>query len=539
MWSVNKIIQVSLFVINFLVVILALSFFYPKGMYYYFNSDALYAPVIFRGLFIDGSGLEGWNFNAAPNFFPDFLGYSLVNMIISDFKWAMVVFSGVQYAGLMILLTWLLYRVNRKITHIFAILGNVCMWIFFGVAVFAIDYYFAFLHLSISYHLGPFILTILSLVSISYLWREPRINFYYYLLLVTVFLGVLNNRLYIVMFIIPFLLSISVFYKKKKIFVQKVGLGAFISATLGMLGFWGMKQSESVIFISTGWKMFNFENIKGSIEVWWNQLSGFLNPLDLRGIIFLLSLISYLLMLQYVIKSFRKIFSNRENNLHFEDFYVVFFFVFIPIVFLVPIINGAYVGSAIIRYNIHVYYFSIFNWGYLFFKFFEQRIQTKEVLLNKISFTSLIALLVLLIAGIYLKRDSFMEFVQYKPDYVKRIDDFAAKHDVKYGTGSYWYSKTTTMFSDRDVRMYHLYSNFRTYHHSLNQNWFYDSGKGKHSRPDFRFIVTSDSASDSLNIRKLLGEPTIVEPFKNLRILKYPSYKFDKETRLPYLAEDE
>ncbi len=539
MLSLNKLFWISLFVINFLVVILTLSFFYPKGMFTYFNSDTLYAPMIFRGLFIDGSGLEGWHFNAAPNFFPDFLGYSLVNMIIPNFKWAMIVFSGLQYAGLMALLTWLLIRVKQNIPFVFVIAANVFVLLFFGVAASGIDYYFTYQLISISYHLGPFILSVLSLIILSFYLQKSSNKKYYYLLLATIFLGVLNNRLYVVMFTLPTLLILILTYKKHTALVQRLLVGVILSNALGFLSFWGLRQSGYIRFVSTDWKMFNFQNIQHSLEVWVGQLSDFLFPLDLRGIIFLLSLVSWIIMLRYVVKSIRKIFFDGNDRLHFEDFYVLYFFLFIPVVLLVPVLNGAYVGPAIIRYNIHIYYFAVFNWGYILFKFFEQRIQTKERILNRISIFSIAILFTLLITGLYARRGNFKDFIQYKPGYVNCIDEFAAKYDAQYGTGSYWFSKTTTMFSDQDVRMYHLFSDFRAHYHSLNRNWFYNSEKGRYSNPDFRFIVTSDSASDSLNIRKLLGEPITVEPCNNLRILKYPSYKFDKESRLPYLAEDE
>lgn len=534
----KKTIWISLFAINFLVVILSLSFFYPDGMFPYFNADTLYAPMIYRGLFVDGSGLEGWHFNAAPNFFPDFFFYSLVNAFIPNFKWAMLIFSSLQYAGIMALLSWLLIRVKKNLSPVFILCANFLMLLFFGIAVAGTDFYYTYQLVSISYHLGPFILTVVSLILLSFVFGEAENKKYFRLLMFLIFLGVLNNRLYLVMFTIPGLLAMVLFYKKKKMLVRRFLIGTFLASLSGIVGFWAVKQSGYVSITGTDWKMMNFDNIQNSAEIWFNQLMTFLHPLDLRGIIFTLSVVAYFFMLRFAIATIRNILSNNTIEPSFEDFYVLFFCIFVPALLLLPVLNGAYVGPAIIRYNIHVYYLAIFNWGYLLFKFFGHMNRKSQKIPNRISIVTLSVLFALLVVGIYARRAEFRAFIQYKPGYVDCIDKFAAKHNIKYGAGSYWFSKTTTMFSDEGVRMYHLFHDFRANYHSLNRNWFHDAGKGIHSTPDFRFMVISDSASDSLNVRKILGNPLSVEKCNNLRILKYPTYLFDKKSRLPYLVKE-
>lgn len=539
MFRMNRFFWLSLFVLNFLVVILSLSFFYPRGMFTYFNSDTLYAPLIFRGIFMDGAGLEGWHLNAAPNFFPDFFFYSLINALIPNFKWAMIVFSSLQYAGIMALLSWLMLRIKQNLPPVFIVFANLLMLLFLGVAITGVDYYFTYQLISISYHMGPFILTISSLILLSYHFEHPANKKYFNLLLIIIFLGVLNNRLYLVMFTIPGLLAMVLFYKKKKMLVRRFLIGAFLSGLSGVAGFWAIKQSGYVSITGTDWKMMNFDNIQNSAEIWFSQLMTFFHPLDLRGIIFILSVVAYFFMLKFATRTIRNILTSNTTEPNFEDFYVLFFCIFAPALLLLPVLNGAYVGPAIIRYNIHVYYLAIFNWGYLLFKFFEHMDWKSQKIPNRISIIILSLFFAIIIVGFYAKRDDFKAFIQYKPGYVNCVDEFAKKHNIHYGTGSYWFSKTTTMFSDEGVRMYHLYGNFRTRHHSLNENWFYGTGKGEYSNPEFGFVVISDSSSDSINIRKLLADPLLTEQCNNLRILKYPEYKFDLQSRLPYLIENE
>ncbi|MCE9599806.1 MAG: hypothetical protein K8S54_17740, partial [Spirochaetia bacterium] len=49
-----------------------------SGFYHYLSSDALYAPALFRDLFIESVPTRGWTLPPAPYFFPDLLIYFLV-----------------------------------------------------------------------------------------------------------------------------------------------------------------------------------------------------------------------------------------------------------------------------------------------------------------------------------------------------------------------------------------------------------------------------------------------------------------------------
>ncbi|MBL8019990.1 MAG: hypothetical protein JNM27_10030 [Leptospirales bacterium] len=49
-----------------------------SGFYHYLNSDALYAPALFRDLFIEKFSTRGWTLPPAPYFFPDLLIYFCV-----------------------------------------------------------------------------------------------------------------------------------------------------------------------------------------------------------------------------------------------------------------------------------------------------------------------------------------------------------------------------------------------------------------------------------------------------------------------------
>lgn len=49
-----------------------------SGFHHYLNSDALYAPALFRDLFIENFSTRGWTLPPAPYFFPDLLIYFLV-----------------------------------------------------------------------------------------------------------------------------------------------------------------------------------------------------------------------------------------------------------------------------------------------------------------------------------------------------------------------------------------------------------------------------------------------------------------------------
>ena len=100
-----------------LVVFLILSIFSTldeQSYNWFFSTDTLYLPSIYKDLFIDGGTLDGWHFNPAPNFFPDMLVYFLLMFITGSFLLSTAFFAVMQYVFIIVLFRLVLVQIIQK-----------------------------------------------------------------------------------------------------------------------------------------------------------------------------------------------------------------------------------------------------------------------------------------------------------------------------------------------------------------------------------------------------------------------------------------
>jgi hypothetical protein len=525
--------------LNLVWLILVFSTLTPRELYTYFNSDTLYAASIYRDLFVDGSGLAGWHLNAAPNFFPDLFFYSVFNFLISDFRWAMFIYSLAQYVALLVLLSLTFRKAAPAMDWYFPAIGNILMLLFLFVSLYSGDFSFTFLMLSICYHLGPFLFALLASILLLQHHKRAKKSAFIWLLIV-VFLASLSNRLFIVMFVMPSLAALAVFgsHKSLRRNMLKAGVGILISSAAGLLVFTLISLSGYVTIAGADWKMFNFANMANAFQVWLKQLGGFISPLDFRGVVVLLSFVSFFVMLANSVAIIREKVLGKKAGITPQDFYVLFFVLFFPVVLFMPIINGAYVGPAIIRFNIQVYYLGLFNLAFLIY------LMAGYLRVQKITgyFGALIILALLILGGVKTSGNlkGLQNLTGYYTDDIRCIDEFARKHGVQYGIAPYWYAKRIMMFSKENVRLYSIYENMRAYYHVMNQNWYYGDGKGAHGNPEFRFVLTTPTTMDAGILKEQLGDPLLVYACPGRIELKlFPEFAFDPANRQPFIKDEE
>ncbi|MFW5793517.1 MAG: hypothetical protein ACOCWC_04470 [Bacteroidota bacterium] len=527
------------FVLNIIWVFLIFFSLDDKQLYVYFNSDTLYLPSIFKDVFIDRTGFQGWSLNAAPNFFPDMFFYFIFNGIFHDFKTAMIVFSTFQYATLLFLLNLVFKEISKNISWNYLALGNMIMILIFFVTSVSGDFSFTFYILSISYHIGPFIMTLICLFQlIKYLKTQK--NKHLYLLFVLGFLAVLSNRLFIVMFVFPSLSLVLLLSKKdlrKRILLFFVTAAAF--TTLGIITFNLLKSSNYIYIAGTDWKMFNFSNIIQSFYIMASQHLRYVYLMDFRGIIVILSLISFFLMGYVGINYLHRLFIMKEKGYNWlKAFFVFYFIAFFLIVLFMPVINGSYVGVAILRYNIHVFYFALFNYVFLAYYFIRDNKKSGSFIFK---YLVTVGMIIIISYTLYyplksINRISPSTYFNYYPDYIACADKIALENNLKYGVSEYWLAKKITMFSKQDLRVYTVYPNMKIWYHVMNRNWYYKNGKGKYGNPEFRFVIPN-----SLNeaaIIKQLGKPLEkLDCSGTFKMWKYPEFGFDRKTRFPSLIK--
>ncbi len=522
-------------------VIFVFSSLNDQGLYTYFNSDTLYLPSIFRDVFVDGSGFRGWHLNAAPNFFPDMASYFVVNAVVSDFRMAMLTFSVLQYVVILVLMGWVLRQISPRIGFWHLAASNLLMLLFLFVTTSTGDFVFTFYLLSISYHLGPFIMTLSALI-VAFRYLQTRSGKYLVALTVVAFLGVFSSRFFIVMFVIPaFGILPLVFqpgYRRRMTRILAVAIGC---AIVGVLAFNLAKGAGIYHIIGAGNKMFQFEHMASSWQTMWNQHVGYVLKADFRSVIVVVSLFSFLATAVLAVKHGIAILSRQTmtNKSWMEASYVFFFCLFFLVVLFNPIVNGSYVGPAILRYNIHVFYLGVFNMGFLMYKLFQgtQRMQLLQSLV--VAATLVVLVHTALYASKHSIREGLARFSSHYPQVAQCLDELYATHDLQYGVGEYWHAKHITMFSKTGVRVYTVYHDTAIWYHVMNRNWYHEGGKGRHANPDFRFVISNGLQEDA--ILKELGQPIQVHkcPGSSLTVYQYPPFEFsDPRPRYPALKNN-
>lgn len=533
----QKILFLLSILINIVLTIIIFATINEKQIYTYFNSDTLYLPSIYKDLFIDKSGLAGWHLNGAPNFLPDMFLFVIVRSFFNHFIPACFAFSLTQLVIVLVLLSVLYKTIFRSINYVYLSFAIILMSSFLLVTLVNDDFVYTFYLLSISYHLGAFIMFLISIIILfKYLKTKKRIQLI--ILFIVSIVSIINDRIYLVMFSFPvywLILTLFIKIEEKERFI-KILIYNTVSILIGLFLFRMLRLSGYIHIISLSWKVFSFDNIIPSLKMFTEQHLYYLKEFDFRGIINLLFLISFFIHLYLLIKNIILIINKRD----FNEIEFIYLLIFIPAVFFIlitPILNGNYVSWALLRYNIYSFYIGIFSYAFLIYKL-NSRIRISS------NYLTIIIILFLSIESIYIiekvNKNNIIEgltnFMTYYPENVKCIDELSEKEDLRYGVAEYWKAKYITMFSKKDVRVYTVLENLSSWYHVMNQNWYYQNKKGEFGNPKFSFILTNGINNEA--IKNNLGNPTdTIYCNDTWEIFKYKTFQFNNKTRKPSIVD--
>lgn len=509
----------------------------------FFSSDALYLQSIYKDIFLDKTGVGGWNINAAPNFFPDMLLYFILNGVFQDFKTATFLFSIIQYS-LIIYLIYLLYSALSKHDAVFyATISILFLDAFLLVRLISGDFIYTSYILLSAYHLGSFVMALACLVLTIYYIKTSKGMFLIWLIILGS-LATLSDRLFIVQYTFPVLFVLLLLFRSLSgMRTLKILSSVLLLTFIGLGIFKIVDNSHAIRVMDTAWKMFNFSNIGGSFAIFFQQHIGYLKAMDMRGIINVLSIISLIIITGLFFKGARALVvkSNTWQNNHLIPMVFIFFaFANTWITLLTPLINGSYIAISLFRYNIYALYMLMMLYG--FYLFYSKRVlSNKKVLLGTHAgvFLLIVVLGVKLIWSTDIK-DGLKNYFNYYPETTQCLDNAMKEENIQYGVAHYWEAKFNTMFSKNNLRMYAVYPNYDAYYHATNKNWFYKTGRGKFGDPEFNFVfVSSEKINEVVDkfgeVKKIIPCPDdyvicIVNPFRfnrtNRRLIKYEGPDF-------------
>lgn len=510
-----------------------------RGIWIFVNADTLYLPSLYLDLFVHKSGISGWHLNASPNFFPDMFIYFPLMAILKKTALTSMVFGVVQQLFVLVLINKLMKAIDPKIGFRTLFLINLAFLIIPLSSILGEGNVIPSQVLLPAYHCGFFINSLLAACLFFTYIRTGKLHLLILLGVVTC-LAVVSDRLFVMGFLAPaILLSIIKMIPGGRDRRHLGSLAVMIVSTVaGYVIFNILNQSEAITIISTSWKMFQFDNAWTSFLNLVNHFKAVIIQYPVqRWIVFL-----FLLFLMgspfYLVKYMGKFFNKRMDDGMFTSYtLVLYLYIFILLVLFTPVINGAYLGAAHIRYNFPALIVGAIGSVYLIRILLPNNLKQIKTL-NYLTFLATAGVIILLVtAGIKGQAaEGLKRFANYYPDTSEVLDDLQGTFGLTYGVTNYWQAKYTTMFSRNNIRLYSVHDRtFKPSYHVTNENWFHDGGKGVYANPTFNYLVV-DGFNHTEKLEQIFAEhlDTIYNE-NGIVIIKVPEFKIKRGSREIYL----
>jgi hypothetical protein len=490
-----------------------------------FSSDALYLPTFYIDIFIDKTGIEGLKLNAAPNFFPDMFLYFILYSITGN-----VVISGIVYSVIQSMFILVLFFLISKVifyksfNFIYPAFINI-LFILILISGLFNSYISLTWHLiNNAYHTSAFVLSLFSIyLYLKYIRFNKTIHII--LLSVCIFLGSLNDKIYILAAVFPLaILSIILLFKKiiQKQKTFKLLLSISISAILGLTALNIILNITSISLIHKDFT-FSLEKTLYSINFAWGYLSEQLLKFDIVSLILVSGYMTYIILIIKLL-FFRNNFSNEEATYKtiFQFFSVLFFF----FVFLTPIIIiGEFHEPSMFRYIIFIFYLAFINIG-LLFSHIKHRLPINIITFSLLFFTLFV------LGNQFSKNDLKYEtnaLINFKPEYIKNIEEIATNEkNLKLGIASYWKARQITAFNNKDLRVYATFKNNKLNPELFcgsNRLWFFPKSNEPNDRI-YNFIVLDELKDTSFYYDYFEKNELLLYEHKGTYILKVVDFYF-------------
>jgi len=510
--------------VSILFIVSLFSSFTADDFLVFFNSDTLYLPILYKDLFINHIGIQGWYLSPSPYFFPDMIVYFILMFITGDFIVASFLYPIIQYVVFLVLILKLYQLVLKSDSVLFASFSNIILLLFFLVTFCSHDFNFTFFLVSNSYHIGAFLMSLLCLIlTIKYL-ENPRKGLLINLAWIG-FLSVLSDGLFVVMYYLPIICIILIYKKifpsKKIIRLLIINISVLI---LGITTFIVIKNSN-YIWIDKPNRILDFRNSWEAFKMLIGHMHYYLIYGHYTKLILILSLISFLSVIWILINNIRK-----ERYLSAFAIYCFLTVIFTLIVFFAPVINGNYTASDSLRYNISVFYISMLNIPLVIAYLLKGKY--RSILLNR----GITWLLIICLTGAFwigfnkISISGLHKYFHYYPSEAEQMDSIAKEHRLFYGVGNYWPAKCITMFSKCGVRILPVFDDMFPYFHTSNKNWFFAE------KSVFNYIILFKFV-DRDKYKKIMGTAGIKADSSELEIMLLPKFRYDPKTFKPYLVD--
>jgi hypothetical protein len=441
-----------------------------------FSADAVGLPLLHKDLMFDRGHLKDWYFAAAPIVFPDFALYSLIRLCNVSIPAANLIYALFQ----VLLIVWLSAYIFKKSVPVGYHQYTWLIPLFFSFFVmesfyFSEDSFISRLLSQYSYHTGSFVNCMIALAVVLSGWRD---NYKYMFLFVFSALACFSDMLFIVMFTVPFILSLLFTLSKDKV---RHALWSVFSTGLGSWA--GIKvyhyvKDHGISNFYNPHKMYAFDEFVPSLKTFVEQLMSYIGMPGFRSFLIFFSVLSLPVVLFLLI-------AKRKTLSPELKFFFVFYLVFSVSVTGAPLVNGNYSGYDTLRYNVSFFYFAVMI-IVLFCAYLIQKCLRAEKTRRRLMI-GFPAVLLLMVAFKF-TFSGLNHYVNYYPPDVRGIDSLCDHHQLKKGISWYWGAKHITAFSKKGLQVVAVHPDGYIYELGSNIQWYFNN--------EFDFIITDNMNMD-------------------------------------------
>ncbi|MCF8234524.1 MAG: hypothetical protein K9G67_06560 [Bacteroidales bacterium] len=531
--SYRKLLFVLSLLINLILILQIFGNLSGWNLDYFFNSDGLYLASIYKDLFIDNNGLEGWHLNAAPNFFPEWPLYFLLHLIADNFRIASLLYALMYILLLNTLTAWIFKTIANKVNFSFLAMLNLVYAIILNLYFYNFNFILPSFLLLTGYHAGVFLMTLLS-YALFFRYLKYGKTWILVALFVTIFTGVISDRLLLTYFIVPSLSALLLIHNKvlrKKIVILTTS--SLVATILGFVVYGLIKSSDFVYFVDLGYRKIDITKFWPTLVYFSTTIYKMLIRGSVESIMTGMYLIGTILGLWF---SFIYLFQNKRKFMPspFERILLISFTASTVLVALTPVINGTFWGIAHFRYNFYTFCFGLSLFVFIIYLIFKR--DSKHTKAIDIAATSIVILAFISIFWHESKQNTpkgLSDFAKIYPTEIANIDSLAGQYNLTHGVADYWVAKRVTIFSQNNLRVYTVNTHLSPWLHVTNENW-YTGSKNEKAKPIFEFIVLNKFNPTGEFYQKLVKSSDTIQ-IDNTTLLKVRGFSFNEDFE-PYIV---
>lgn len=439
------------------------------------NSDAMYLPTLYDDLFRQGGSYKNWYLTPAPYFFPDMPLYFVASFVGGQFYYANFIFFNLQ----LIILFVTCLKINRLFNQNQQLaLLNSCS--FLGILYLLPVGLVTILLMLSGHHFGVMLSGVIFLYLVMKILQNDKNTVTDKVLLgLLIALIVASDKLFVVQFLLPAVLSLCVLWLINNLSLKKL-LWLFLliigSTILGLLLY------QLVVINPTAYEVhYNVANISANLQKLTHRI---ISNFSSNYLFFAMNIVFHLAALFFFCWQL------KLRNLKYStayQFFIVFVIICSAVLFSVLSLSTLAMAN---RYLIPFYFLPIIFFPLVFYPLLEKYQKAAQVMSQAI----LLGVLLLATTKITNQLRNFNFHTEYYPKHMQCFDDFIERTGAKHGIAYYWLSKSTTMMSKNQVSVAAVTPDLYDYPWITTAKWFKDK---------YDFVLVSHNPNDKQDQPKI------------------------------------